>query len=100
MVERAGLYDFELRRWPAEAGHAIRAGIDGDDIAFRRDAIAEADWRMYTGGRPLAIHTAHLEVTGYPSQDVAVGDEVAATFRISLETGSTHVRAHFSARRA
>jgi len=96
MVERAGVYEFELRRWPAEAGHAIRAGIYGDDIAFRRDAIAQADWGMYTGGLPLAIAAAHLEVAGYAPQSVAVGEEAAAVLRIGLEAGSTHVRAHFS----
>ena len=96
MVERAGVYEFALRRWPAEAGHAIRAGIEGDDIAFRRDAIAQADLWMYTGGKPLAIDAAHLEVAGHPSQSAAVGDEVAATFRIDLEAGGTHVRAYFS----
>ena len=96
MVERAGLYEFSLRRWPAEAGHAIRAGIDGDDIAFRRDAIAEADWGMYTGGKPLEIDGAHLEATGYPPQRVAVADEVAAVLRIGLDAGSTHIRAWFS----
>jgi arylsulfatase A-like enzyme len=42
-VEAAGLYEFALRRWPTEAGHALTAGVDGDDVAFQRDAIAEAD---------------------------------------------------------
>jgi hypothetical protein len=96
MVERAGPYEFALRRWPAEAGHAIRAGIDGDDIAFRRDAIAHADWWMYTGGKPLAIDTVHLEVDGHRPQSVAVKDEVEAILRIGLEAGTTRVRAHFS----
>jgi arylsulfatase A-like enzyme len=96
MVERAGVYEFALRRWPAEAGHAIRAGIDGDDVAFRRDAIAQADWGMYTGGKPLEIDAGHLEVTGYPPQSVAVTDEAAAVLRIGLEAGTTHVSAYFS----
>ena len=33
---------------------------------------------------------------GYPSQSVAVTDEAAAIFRISLAAGSTHIHAHFS----
>jgi len=96
MVERTGVYEFALRRWPAEAGHAIRAGLEGDDVVFRRDAIAQADWSMYTGGKPLEIHAARLEVDGYPPQSVAVSDEVEAILRIRLEAGGTHVRAHFS----
>lgn len=95
-VERAGVYEFALRRWPAEAGHAIRAGVEGDDIAFRRDAIAEADWWMYTGGKPIGVETAHLLIDGYAPLKVAVNDEAAAVLRIGLEAGNTHVRAHFS----
>jgi arylsulfatase A-like enzyme len=96
LVERPGLYEFALRRWPAEAGHEIRAGIDGDDVVFRRDAIAEADWAHYTGGRALEFDAAHLEVTGRPAQSVPVADEVAAVLRIQLDAGPAHVSAHFS----
>jgi arylsulfatase A-like enzyme len=96
LVERPGLYEFSLRRWPAEAGHALRAGIEGDDIAFRRDAIADNEWWMYAGGAALDIETAHLEVAGYPPQSVAVRDEAAAVVRIDLRAGETHVSAHFA----
>jgi arylsulfatase A-like enzyme len=96
LVERAGLYEFALRRWPGEAGHAIRAGIEGDDIGFRRDVIAEAEWGLYTGGRALAIETAHLEVTGQPPLSVAVADEAEAIIRVTLTAGPAHVSAHFA----
>ena len=61
-VEQAGRYEFTLRRWPAEAGHPVGAGIDGADVPFRTDAIAEADWGLYVGGFALAIETARIEV--------------------------------------
>jgi arylsulfatase B len=95
-VERPGAYEFALRRWPAEAGHAIRAGIEGDDIAFRRDAIAPDDWALYTGGRALPIESAHLEVRGCAPMSVAVAAETAAVLRMDLQAGPAHVRAHFS----
>ena len=95
-VEQGGDYDFALRRWPAEAGHDIRAGIEGDDVIFTRDGIAEAEWSLYTGGKALEIHAAHLEVSGYPAASVAVADEAEAVIRLSLNAGQVHVSAHFS----
>ncbi|MDX9978847.1 MAG: arylsulfatase [Lentisphaeria bacterium] len=95
-VERPGTYAFDLRRWPGEAGHGIRAGIEGDDVVFRRDAIAEAEWPMYTGGKALDIRTACLEVGSGPQRSVSLGDGDAAVFRLELAAGNTHVRAFFS----
>jgi arylsulfatase len=95
-AERAGDYEFELRRWPKEAGHAVTAGIDGDDVVFRRDGIAPgAEW-MYTGGQALKFDTACLDISGMPQQCVEVGpDDAGAVFRVSLERGPIHVRAQF-----
>lgn len=31
-VRTAGTYSIELRRWPAETGYALSAGIEGDDV--------------------------------------------------------------------
>ena len=90
-----GDYDFALRRWPAEAGHIIGAGIDGDDVAFTRDGIAESDWWIFTGGKALEIDTAHLEVSGYAALSAKVGDEAEAVMRIALAAGHVHVSAHF-----
>lgn len=96
-VEQDGLYEFDLRRWPTEAGHALRAGIDGDDIEFRRDAIAESAWVHYTGGKALDIRTACLEITGHPQESVPVqGGETGAKIQVQLEAGDAHLRAFFS----
>jgi arylsulfatase A-like enzyme len=96
-VERPGTYDFELRRWPKEAGHNLTDGIDGDDIEFRRDGIAPGAEAMYTGGKALGIDTACLELSGMPQQCVEVGEEDAgAVFTVELEPGPRHVRAQFS----
>ncbi|WP_304186270.1 arylsulfatase [Phenylobacterium aquaticum] len=95
LVERAGDYEFAFRRWPTEAGHAIRTGIEGDDVAFRRDAIARADWSLYTGGIALPITAARLEITGHPPLTVQVADETAAVLRLSLPAGEVQVRGWF-----
>jgi arylsulfatase A-like enzyme len=95
LVERAGDYEFALRRWPTEAGHAIRAGLDADDIAFRRDAINPADWGIYTGGKALPITAARLDITGQAPVTVPVADENAAILRMRLPAGEVEVRGSF-----
>jgi arylsulfatase A-like enzyme len=95
-VERGGRYEFALRRWPAEAGHAVTAGIEGADVAFEREAIAAADWAMYEGGAALAIAEARLEI-GNRSERVGVGpSDDAARLTLDLGAGPGHVRAWFS----
>jgi arylsulfatase B len=95
LVERPGDYEFALRRWPAEAGAAIRAGIDGDDITFRRDAIAQADWSLYTGGRALEITEARLEISGHAALAAPVSDGPEAVLSLPLRAGPVEVRAWF-----
>ena len=48
-VRRAGRYSIELRRWPAETGYAISAGIDGDDV----DSTVESCGHRPEGGEQL-----------------------------------------------
>ncbi len=95
-IEQAGAYQFSLRRWPAEAGHELRAGLEGDDVPFRRDAINPADWRTYTGGAALAITGARLEIEGAPAQHVTIDETAsAAIFRLQLAAGPGALRAAF-----
>lgn len=92
-VEEAGLYEFALRRWPAETTHALRAGIEGADIVFRRDAIAAADWTLYEGGTALALTRARLEIADLGSFDTEIGEhQEAAILRVALRKGSIHLR--------
>lgn len=96
-VERPGRYAFALRRWPAEAGHAIRAGVDGDDVPVEREAIAASDLWLYTGGQALGVDAAHLEVTGHPPLSVPVEDgEAEAVLQLDLPAGAVHVSAGFT----
>lgn len=96
MIERKGTYEFELRRWPRESGHAVQAGIHGDDVVFRRDGIAPGAESHYTGGKSLPFDTACLNLSGIPQQctQVAAGD-MGAVFTLCLEPGLRHVRAQF-----
>ena len=61
-VLRAGRYQFALRRWPEDAGHALAAGIDGDDVPWRAEWIAPEWHHWYRGGAALPLRSAELEL--------------------------------------
>ena len=63
-MRRSGNYRVVLRRWPEDAGYALDAGIDGDDVEWRRDAIQEQHTAHYSGGVALPIGWAALTVGG------------------------------------
>lgn len=93
LVEEAGLYEFSLRRWPAETAHAMRAGIDGADVPFRRDAIAASDWPLYEGGKALALNRACVEMEDVGAFETAIEEhQQAAILRITLAQGPMHLR--------
>jgi hypothetical protein len=96
-VERDGLYEFELRRWPKEAGHAVTAGIDGDDVEFRRDAIEPGSEGYYTGGVALAADVAVLDIPGFPQQSAPVeAEDRGVKLTLRLPRGPKHLRARFA----
>ncbi|HAR64855.1 MAG TPA: N-acetylgalactosamine-4-sulfatase [Lentisphaeria bacterium] len=98
MVEAAGEYEFDLRRWPDEAGHRVRGGIEGDDIVYREDGIQPGAEGTYSGGVALDINTAALYISGMPESWVPVNDQDRGTvIRVSLSEGLRKVRAQFSA---
>ena len=91
-VERDGEYLIELRRWPKEGERALAAGIEGDDVPFRRDSIPERNWNMYTGGKALAVTQAKLRI-GDCGFETAIGPEDAgAVFEVPLAKGQTHLQ--------
>ena len=98
MVETEGEYEFDLRRWPDEAGHRVRGGIEGEDVIYRKDGIQPGAEDRYSGGVALGIDTAGLDVSGFPTKWVSVRpDDKGAVIRMRLPVGPRHVRAQFSA---
>jgi len=95
-VREAGEYVVDLYRWPREAGHAVTAGIDGDDIEWRRDVIAEQYHRFYTGGKALDIQRAILEIGGKRHETDIGESDPCATFHIHLDRGHTQIRTRFT----
>jgi len=97
MVEREGEYEFDLRRWPEEAGHRVRGTIEGDDVTYREDGIQPGAEGTYSGGVALDIDTAGVNVSGLPTKWVSVSpDDRGAVIRMHLPAGPRRVRAQFS----
>ena len=97
MVETEGDYEFDLRRWPEEAGHRLCGGIEGDDVTYREDGVQPGAEGNYSGGVALDIDTACLAVSGCPNQWVSVNDDDrGAVIRMHLPIGQRHIRAQFS----
>ncbi|MBT3272828.1 MAG: sulfatase-like hydrolase/transferase, partial [Spirochaetales bacterium] len=94
-VRAPGTYRFELRRWPEEAGYALTAGIDGDDIEWRKDAVPVRNTGHYSGGEAIPIKWAQLKIGGKSHQCEIDETSSAAAFEVSLETGMDHLEAAF-----
>ncbi len=94
-VRSAGTYTIELRRWPEEAGYAARAGIDGDDVVWRKDAIEEKDATHYSGGVAIPIEWARIDIGGKNYQAEVDGEDTGAVFDVELETGHDRLYAAF-----
>ena len=90
-VEADGDYTIELRRWPREAERPLTAGIDGDDVPFRRDAIPEGAWGLYTTGKALPLTEARLKICNQEWSTSISEDDVAATFNVTLPKGPAHL---------
>jgi len=99
MVETDGEYEFELRRWPEEAGHRVRGGIEGPDVEYYAEGVQPGTAENnYSGGVAVAIDTAGLLISGFPEQWTDVNpDDKGTIFRMKLPAGPRHLRAQFSA---
>ena len=94
-VRKAGRYAFELRRWPEEAGHALAAGIEGDDVPWRRDIIVPEREDRHSGGVALDLRWAQITVGGKNYQAEVDGDQPSVTIEVDLEEGPDRMVAAF-----
>ncbi|MEW6303796.1 MAG: arylsulfatase [Verrucomicrobiota bacterium] len=84
-VERAGEYEFSLRRWPVEADTAIRAGLPPYEAADGR----------YAEGVALPVARAQLKVAGFDESKPVTAADKAVTFRTRLNAGRTTLQTWF-----
>ena len=84
-VSRAGEYEVALRRWPAEAGTAIRAG---------RPIIKHADGQ-FPVGVALPVAAARLKVGDFDATRPVGDTDTAVTVTTKLPAGRTKLRTWF-----
>lgn len=97
-VERAGTYEFELRRWPKEARHRITGGIEAKDVEYRVDGVAPGAEGYYRGGEALSFDRATVLMNGGVRESVEIDpNDTGAVITLDLPAGPRHLRAIFSA---
>lgn len=84
-VERDGVYEFSLRRWPEEAGTAMREAVPAH----------QGECGAYPAGVALPIASAELEIAGNRRSKAIGKDDREATFRVSLRRGRTTLKTWF-----
>ncbi len=94
-IEKDGIYQIELRRWPNSENRPLSEGINGDDVEFSRKNILKKYWGYYSGGRALFIKNANISIQGRrDSKSIKPGDS-AAIFILELQKGQTTLEAWF-----
>ena len=96
VVDEAGEFEIELRRWPKEAGHAVTAGIEGDDIEWSKEFVYKDSVSMFTGGAALDIKEARLKIGDQELSKSVTSDEVGTVFRMNLESGPCHLQSWYT----
>lgn len=82
LIERAGEYEFSLRRWPVEADAAIAApmpaykGVDGS----------------YAAGDAFPVAKVEMKIGGQIRQQAIAGQEKEVTFKVTLPRGPTELK--------
>lgn len=92
-VRSAGLYSFELRRWPRETDYPISVGFDGDDVDQRRDCYdtRAIKTNRYSGGEALPIKWARLQIGDQTLHAELEAGATHVTFEVELPLGTTHI---------
>ena len=96
MVDEAGTYRFELRRWSKDFPHPICSDIsEADDVKINEQCIAEQYKKLYRGSVALDIVKATIEICGQKAEAVVSSTDEAIVFELELQRGATHTKVHF-----
>jgi arylsulfatase A-like enzyme len=85
VVERAGSYEFELRRWPREAAAALAAGLPA-----HRHTDGE-----FPPGVALPIAQARIRIGGCDERRAVAANDQAVIFTAKLPAGRTQLQTWF-----
>lgn len=83
LIERDGVYSFELRRWPLEEDRSLTGGIPGELVGF------------YSGGKAIPIRKASIKVGSYEATELISDEEKQITFSVRLQAGPAHLQTYF-----
>ena len=87
-VERDGLYEFALRRWPEEVNKPIRASLPA------RTGVPFVD--DFLPGKAINVTSARLRIADVDETKPVQEEDCAAVFRVRLEAGSAHLQTWFT----
>lgn len=81
-VEKEGVYNFELRRWPEEEGSKLREGLAGELKGW------------FSGGKANSVKKATIKVGKYEDTKKVTKDDQYISFEIPLKAGPTHLQTY------
>jgi arylsulfatase len=84
-VDHAGKYEIQLRRWPAETGLALAAGIPATRVTDGE----------YAAGKTLPIQAGRLEIAGQTLDEPATNGAKFVPFQVDLPAGPCEMKATF-----
>ncbi|MCU0959342.1 MAG: arylsulfatase [Pirellulaceae bacterium] len=90
-IIRDGMYEIALRRWPEEAGLALRAAAP----AWTPRDTATPDHAGFPAGAALPIAGAQLRIGAEITTLPVAESDTAAVFRVQLHAGRTELEANF-----
>ncbi len=85
IVDRAGSYEFELRRWPREADTPIAAGLP----------VHKHTFGQFLAGKALPIAKARVKIGSVDASNAVSADAKQVTFKAELPAGRTHLQTWF-----
>jgi hypothetical protein len=104
-VEKAGMYQFSLRRWPKETDLALCAGappyIPADstfaNLPRPEEPMAYGAWScaVLGAGKALPIASARIAIDGLEQTCAVAETDKAAVFRLPLSVGTKTLRTWF-----
>lgn len=88
VIETAGEYEIELRRWPEESGLALAAGVQGESIK------AHENFKGIVGARPIAF--ANLKIGEFEQTKATKVADTFVSFTTKLQVGKAKLETLFS----
>jgi len=82
LVERDGVYTFELRRWPIEEDRNITEGIPGELKGW------------FSGGKAIPVRKAMIRIGEYEETKPVTDNDKSIIFKAFLRSGPTHLQTY------